>query len=492
MKAIDCCEAHPRPRRPIAGLLQFIAVLLCCPLAASCPQGSRGGLRLHDGRLPNILLITIDTLRADHVGCYSQRFGQLTPNLDRFAAGATMFVHATTPAPATLPALASLHTGLYPGRHPLRVNAGKLGNDVPVLAEMLRSHGYATAAYFGNALLGPESGLARGFDTYESFVAYLGGSADVHGADLVRAWIGQARRSPWFLWVHFMDPHGPYNSAPISWSDKLDTADPLPDRELMVSPTNYGLDVIPKYQELPGLTRASEYRRRYRGEIRFCDEQVGRVLSALEAAALERTTLVIITADHGEDLGEHECYFQHGWVPYEDAVHVPLLVRLPERGPDAQQVQDPVSLVDLVPTLLAGLDLPARGALEGRDVSALLRGRALPAAPVFAVTAYLNQMTIVRHGNWKLVHTPPPPASVQGDPWAGFYALGERFELYDLEQDPGETHNLYQAQRARADRLWAELAPWQAAHQIPAGQRSAPPLDEATRQRLEALGYGAP
>ena len=492
LKVIDCSEAHFRPRRAGARLVHCAGILLCCAFAAGCPSRSRGKLRLHDGALPNILLITIDTLRADHVGCYSDRFGRLTPHLDRFAAGATVFAHATTPAPATLPALASLHTGLYPGRHPLRVNAGRLPDHVPLLAEILRAHGYATAGYFGNALVGPESGLGRGFETYESFVAYLGGSSDVRGADLARAWIANPPRSPWFLWVHFMDPHGPYNSAPIAWSEKLDTPDPLPDRELTISETNYGLNVIPKYQALPGLRHAAEYRRRYRGEIRFCDEQLGRLLSGLDERDPERKTLVIITADHGEDLGERASYFQHGWLPYEDALHVPLLIRLPEHPGKAERVQDPVSLVDLVPTLLTGLDLPAAGAVEGRDIAPLWRGQSLPMAPVFAVTAYLNQMSVVRLGSWKLVHTPPPPTSVQNDPWAGFYRTDERFELYDLDADPAEAHNLYQGQGARADRLWAELARWQSVHQVPVGQRMAPPLDATTRQRLEALGYGAP
>lgn len=469
-----------------------LAVLLYFMLVAGCSHTQRGWLRLAHGRLPNVLLITIDTLRADHLGCYSTLFGQLTPNLDRFAAGATLFLHATTAAPATLPALASLHTGLYPGHHPLRTNIAKLPAEIPALADMLHAHGYTTAAYFGNALLSPESGFGRGFDTYESFVAFFGGSADVRGADLASAWLRGTPRSPWFLWVHFMDPHGPYNSAPSSWSETVDGPDPLPDRELAISPTNYGLGLIPKYQELPGLSRASQYRRRYRGEIRYNDEQVGRLLSMLDELALQRTTLVIITADHGEDLGEHNCYFQHGWVPYEDAVRVPLLVRLPERIAAGQRVQDPVSLVDVVPTLLAGLDLPLTEAVDGRDISALLRGRAVAEGPVFAVTAYLNQMTIVRRGKWKLVHTPLPPAPFPGDPWAGFYTPNEQFEFYDLETDPGETHNLYSTQQQRAKALWAELARWEAAHKIPLGQRAAPPLDEATRQRLEALGYGAP
>jgi len=463
---------------------------LCAILAAGCSPKPRGWLRLANGALPNVLLITIDTLRADHVSCYATRFGNLTPNLNRFASGATVFLNATTAAPATVPALASLHTGLYPGRHAVRTNLQQLGYGSRLLAESLRANGYTTAAYYGNSLLVPKSGFRRGFDTYVSFVS-LAGPSDARGADLAREWLEQHPATPWFLWVHFMDPHGPYDSAPPSWSDTLAANDPLPDRELPISSSNYGLNVIPKYQALPGLTRASDYRRRYRGEIRFTDEQVGRLLATVDALGVLPTTLVIITADHGENLGEHECYFQHGWFPYEEAVHVPLLIRLPGRAGAARRVPDPVSLVDIVPTVLAGLDLPTAEQFDGRDISALLRGARLPQTPAFAVTAYLNQITSVRIGDWKLVHTPPPPPPVRGDPWADFYRSAEQFELYNLERDPDESHNLYATQPEEARQLWRVLAVWQTAHHIPFWHQPGPTPDEATQQRLDALGYGA-
>ncbi len=401
-----------------------------------------------------------------------------------------MFAHATTPVPATLPALASLHTGVYPGRHRVRTNLVKLGNDSRLIAETLHASGYTTAAFYGNSLLEPQSGFGRGFDTYVSFVE-ADGRADARGTDLARAWLADSARSPWLLWVHFMDPHGRYHATPGAGSGSVDGSDPLPERELAVSPTNYGLSLIPKYQELPGVTRASEYRRRYRDEIRSTDEQIGRLLATLDELGQERATLVVITADHGESLGEHECYFQHGWFPYEEQVHVPLLVRLPGPVSVPPQVQDPVSLVDLVPTLLAGLDMPPTGEIEGRDLSALLQGSALPETPVFAVTSYLNQMTSVRRGRWKLVHTPAPPAPFQGDPWVGFYRPSERFELFDLEQDAGEMHDLHDVEQERTGKLWKDLAQWRSAHGIPIGERPAvPALDEETRKRLEALGYG--
>jgi arylsulfatase A-like enzyme len=171
-------------------------------------------------------------------------------------------------------------------------------------------------------------------------------------------------------------------------------------------------------------------------------------------------------------------------------VHVPLLVRMPEAG--ARRVPQPVSLIDILPTLLSGLDLPAPAGLEGRNLGPLLRGAPVPDAPVFSVTAYLNQMTAVRQGNWKLVYTPSPPQPVAGDPWSGFYSTHEGFALFDIDADPGETRNLYATDPAHGGRLWAVLTSWQRAHQIPIGRRTLPTPDEATRQRMEALGYGAP
>src|SRR5262249_42822488 len=155
---------------------------------------------------------------------------------------------------------------------------------------------------------------------------------------------------PWFLWVHFMDPHGPYDSPP-SATEGLGV-DALADKELPFSTTNYGLGVIPKYQQLDDLHRAREYRRRYLGEVQSTDAQIGRLLDLLDSSGLRQSTLVLLTADHGESLGEHDYYFQHGWFPYEESLHVPLIVRFPGIAP--RRVGGPVSLVDVLPTVLGG------------------------------------------------------------------------------------------------------------------------------------------
>lgn len=459
---------------------------LLVALASACERQRPVTFRLADGALPNLLLISIDTLRADHLGCYAGAAGAMSPNIDALAAEATLFEQASTPVPATLPALASLHTGRYPGGHPVRTNRGRLPTDIPVLAEILGRAGYDTAAFYGNSLLDPASGLGRGFTSYTSFVP-LGGASDPRGVDFVRSWFDLPRQQPWFLWVHFMDPHGPYDSAPPEWSRGL-PAPPLPEVTLPFSDTNYGLGVIPQYQKLGDDHSANDYRRRYAGEVHFTDAQVGRLLALLDPA-LRRRTLIILTADHGESLGENDYYFQHGWFPHEPAGHVPLMLRLPVERGAAHRVAEPVSLVDLLPTLLAGLELTAPAGLEGRDLRAALSGGRLEAKPTFMVTAYLNQMTALRQGGWKLVHTPKAPEVMPGDPWGPFYATAESFALYDLGAEGGEARDVSAANGARLASMREILLAWEKAHGVPMGRESAAELDPATRDRLKALGY---
>jgi arylsulfatase A-like enzyme len=399
-----------------------------------------------------------------------------------------LFEQASTPVPATLPALASLLTGRYPGGHPVRTNTGRLSPGIPVLAEVLTAAGYSTGAFYGNSLLGSRSGLDRGFQAYTSFVP-LSGPSDAEGARLASAWIAEPLSEPWFLWVHFMDPHGPYTASPIPMSGAGEAVDPLPDAVLPFSATNYGLGVIPKYQRLGDLDHASEYRRRYRGEVQLTDTQVGRLLAVLDEHRLWERTLVVLSADHGESLGEHDYYFQHGWLVHEPSLRVPLIVRVPA-GDRGRRVQEPVSLVDILPTMLAGLDLPLPPGLEGRDLRPALAGRDVEVGPSFAVSAYLNQVTAIRRGAWKLVHTPVPPTAAPGDPWAAFYARQASFALFDLTNDPGELRDLAGEQSERARGLQEELLAWEKVHGIPFGERNQVDLDPATRERLDALGYG--
>lgn len=443
-------------------------------------------MKAADGSSPNVLLISIDTMRHDHTGWTGRWEQSFTPVLDEWAAGATRFAAATTPATATRPAVASMLTGLYPGRHPARTNSYKLGKSLPRLSTSLAAAGYRNAAFAGNGLLDEKAGFLAGFDDSEIFTTYLG-SLDREIVDAGIAWL-RAHKSdqPFFLWLHLMDPHGPYFSAPAEVRDNVPHDDGLGGGELPLHDHNYGNGVIPKYQELAASRRAPFYRRRYRAEVHWADRQIGRVLQELERTGRERNTLVIVTADHGESLGEHDAYFQHGWYVYEPSANVPLAFSLPGRIPAGRVLEDNASLIDIFPTVLAGLGVPAPGELQGADLGPLLRGSEQPPerGPVFVIAPKESGIVGAREGRFKMIHTPAqPPTASAGRP---FDPPG--WALFDLQADPGETRDVAAAHPEVAKRLQAAILEWIREHRF---DRPAPTavVDRATEERLRQLGY---
>ena len=475
-------------RRRVSAAVAALCLGACSPSREAPATPGHGLLRGADGTRPNVLLLTVDTLRADHVEANGSPFRGLTPTLDQLASEGTLFVHTTSPAPATRPALAALITGSYSGRHAVLTNRRRLPLGIRTMAAVLKRAGYQTAALFGNQLL-ESSGFRRGFDRYETFVPQQGLSSDAEGVDRAIAWLGDSPKEPWFLWLHLMSPHGPYNSAPRRSVVGGTGEDPLPDRRLEPSSSNYGLGVLPRYQFLLAPPQAAEYRRRYRGEVFYADAQIGRLVRALDDHGLASSTLLIVTADHGESLGEQDLFFQHGWLPNEASVRVPLLWRLPGRVAKGHRVMAGVSLVDVMPTLLSGLGIAIPYGLAGRDLTSALGGGEPPEAAAFTMTAYANRMTAVRRGDWKLVHTPPPPNPLPNDYWRSFYAEAESYALYDLARDPGEERDQSAAEPERVAALRAELTKWEKENRNPPASRTPPPADAATQERLRALGY---
>lgn len=479
-------------------ILVLAAVVVAIALAVASPRPEPAPpLRLADGRLPNVLLLTIDTLRADHLGHVASGPSDLTPSLDALADGGTVFLAATTPAPTTRTATASLLTGAYRGTHGVYTNSWPLGSKVPVLAESLGRAGYRTAAFFGNGILASEYGFGRGFETYESFADYPGRGFSKDEVGVARAveWLESSPAEPWFLWVHLMDPHGPYDSAPKSVRRGVARDDARPERVLEAVRRNTGLGVLPRYQAIPGVRRASVYRWRYRAEVRHSDAQAGKLLAALEDLDLAESTLVVLTADHGEGLGDHDYFFQHGWLADEGSIAIPLAMRLPRRIPAGARIESPVSLVDVAPTLLGGLGLPVPRAMEGRDLSRAIAGgrpEEVPDAPVFSAATLLSGISSVRLGRWKLVHTPGPLAAGvrEDDPWEPYYEREESYRLYDVRADPGETKDLAERHPQRVARMRALLDEWERAQSLDTIQRARPePVDERLRDMLQSLGY---
>ena len=392
---------------------------------------------------PSIVLVSIDTLRADHVGAYGAKTGA-TPNLDALAADGVLFENALTPVPITLPAHTSMLTGLLPHRHGVRDNGlYRLPADVPTLAAVLAAAGYDTAAVVGAAVLDREYGLGRGFGRYDDQVGGPGGltiperkAAAVTDAALAAA---AGLRPPFFLFVHYYDPHAAYN-PPSPWAERFAA-------------------------------------RPYDGEVAYADAEFGRLRRELVARGLGGSSIFALASDHGEGLGEHG-EATHGPFLYQATLHVPLVVAAPGRWPAGRRVKGLVSIIDLVPTLLALAGRPVPPGLDGRDIGPSVRGEAvaerrLPLESEFAFDSYgWAPLAGLTDGVLKWIGAPEE-------------------ELYDLTADPRELTNL--ALRRREDaRRFADLRK----KAVTADRRSLPPAGSETEDaerlaRLRSLGYVA-
>jgi len=459
--------------RSAVAILAAMAVQMSCGRAPS----ARANADLRTGALrgANVLLVTIDTLRADRVGASAG--GPLTPTLDALAARGVRFTQAHAHAPLTLPAHTSIMTGLIPPTHGVHNNGSTaLASSVPTLATILHDGGYRTGAFVGAFVLDARFGLSRGFDTYDDRVGgdtgpitfgFAERSAD-RVTKLAGDWILSAANpqpsspqspapspqppastaqsaaaspkplapSPWFCWVHLFDPHAPYRAP------EQRVADP------------------------------------YDNEVAFADAQLGGLLERLRAAGQLDSTLVVVLADHGESLGEHG-EATHGLFAYEATLHIPLVMAAPALHHAV--VETPVGQADVLPTITDLLGLPAPARIEGQSLASVIRGEPAAERAIYfeALDAYLTRnwapLTGVVAGGWKFIDLPDA-------------------ELYDLARDPGETHNVIRSDVTRATALGQKLSAWPRPSGITAATR--PPIDPDAAARLRSLGYtssqGAP
>jgi arylsulfatase A-like enzyme/Tfp pilus assembly protein PilF len=394
----------------------------------------------------NVLLISIDTLRADHLSAYG--FPRpTTPNIDAVAREGVLFKNVHTPVPMTLPAHVSMLTGTLPPTHGLRDNLlSRLPEGSVTLAERLKARGFTTGAVVSSFVLDRRFGTSQGFDSYDDrfqAVHKVGDLAERKGDEatrVARKWLDDHKDRPFFFFVHFYDPHDPYE-PPEPFASQW-KGDP------------------------------------YAGEVAFADHCVGQVLEKLRQLGLYDSTLIVITGDHGEMLGEHG-ELNHGFFIYEGALRVPLVVRVPRAAAAARQVDLPVSLIDIAPTVLSlvGAEVPKE--VQGVDLSPWLAGRGAGggARPLYAETVTptryygANSLLGVIADGWKYIETTRP-------------------ELYDLRSDPAEAVNLLEREPAKADALGRTLlAILAAAGRAPGPAPEPAALDEASRQRLAALGY---
>jgi arylsulfatase A-like enzyme/Tfp pilus assembly protein PilF len=399
----------------------------------------------------NVILITLDTLRSDRLSCYGSNLVD-TPNIDAFADEGVRFTDAASTVPFTLPAHSSIMTGLYPPGHGVRENVGYvLDERFPTLAELLGRGGWATGGFVSAFVLDHRWGIGRGFEHYfddfnlrEMETANLG-SVQRDGAETVAtavSWLDERPADrPFFLWLHLYDAHEPYTPA-----------EPFKSR-------------------YPG--------RPYDAEVAYTDSLVGDFRHALDERDLLEDSLVVVTSDHGEGLGDHgETY--HGFFVYDSTIHVALIVRLPSGDGAGRVVDRAVSHVDLLPTILDLVGLPAPENVQGRSLVPLIAGQDVAwDRPVYSESLYpllhygWAPLRALRADRFKFIDVPRP-------------------ELYDLADDPGENRNLHDEQPGRADELEAELGQLRRRIERDApSPDSTPQMDERTLAQLRALGYVA-
>jgi arylsulfatase A-like enzyme len=306
--------------------------------------------------------------------------------------------------------------------------------------------------------------------------------------------LDQIDRRPILLWLHLMDPHGPYSTPEATRAAHADLLAPPDDRrrhesDLRVSATNYGLGVLPRYQAVPGRRHPADLRAAYDMEIRYADSQIGALREQLQRRGLWDEAVVALTADHGESLGEHDYYFQHGWFTYDASLRVPLLIRAPKRL-EPRRIAASVSLVDLAATLTELLGLGPADTGEGRSLLPVVRGEEGDRA-AFARNSYSNQLSALRLGSRSYIFTPPPNelSRRRDDGWKAHWPSAMREELYDLETDPGETIDLSLERPAQARLLREQLRAWLRDQQHHAAKRERISIDPELASELQALGY---
>jgi arylsulfatase A-like enzyme len=427
----------------------------------------------------NVLLITLDTTRRDHLGCYGHKYGLeegLTPNLDALAGDGIRFDTALSTSAATPPSHASILTGLNPYLHDVRViyaeSGYRLPDDVPFLSDILRDRSYKTAAFLSSFTVSSFYGFDRGFDVFDEGLG-VPAEESMHSrsdgfwdwpldrdqrrsdetTDRVIDWL-QREEKPFFAWIHYWDPH--------------DTA--------LLPPGDIVARFVSTSQDGPTQNRMA-----YRAEVYYMDSQFGRLVQELKERNLYDNTIIVVVADHGQGLGDHDWWYHR--ILYQEQIHVPLIMRVPG-WPMGKVVTELVRTTDIAPTILDELGIEIPSATDGRSVAALVHGKsdAPRIAYADAINLFdLNAMMVTRRpddgllycvtdGKWKLIHRP---------------TLSGKDELYRISIDPHELENIIAAEPEQAGRLQRELDRFGGYVEKPFGEE----LDPEFLKRLKSLGY---
>jgi len=438
---------------------------------------------------PNVILISIDTVRADHLRCYGYA-RETSPAIDALASDSALFLNARSQAPYTLSSHASILTGLLPTSHQVLHLDQSLDTAAVTLADRFRAEGYITAAIVGGGQVSAKYGLAKGFDFFDER-AWIHKDNDLAGLHYGRVanWLKENRPSPFFLFVHTYQPHDPYD-APAPWNRMfLDEDAPWSSADLQVI---LGAGFQELFKRMTSAQTANLVGL-YDGEIRYTDEAlIGPLVALLRELGLYDRTLIVLTSDHGEKFNEH-----YGWVHahtlYDEEIHVPLMFKFPASRHRGDRIEDSVRSIDIAPTVLevAGIGFKL-DEIDGRSLMGRLDGQAPADRPVLSYLPAgfiddIPEKIALIQGARKLIlnkryeagaytyFNPPPPPQ-------------DDVELFDLAGDPGEKRNAAGADPAMVRRLFEALKPFQA-RLAAAGKSKRFQMDEALREKLRTLGY---
>jgi arylsulfatase A-like enzyme/Flp pilus assembly protein TadD len=439
--------------------MSFIRQLLCVVVCVVCLTASAFAGAVAP---PNIMVITVDTTRADRMGFLGSKRG-LTPNLDALARQSVVFTHAYSQVPFTGPSHATIFTGTYPQFHQVADFQVPLSKDLPYAPAILEAHGYHTAAFVGSIVLDPSQGLGigfdRGFDTYDAGFHMPApdedhySSAGRRGTEVVAhalAWLSKHARGPFFIWVHLYDAHHPY-----------DPPEPFKSR----------------FKSAP-----------YDGGIAYVDSAVGKLLGQLRARGLYEDLLIAVMSDHGEGLGDHKEEF-HGFFLYDATIHVPLVLKLPGERFAGKRIENHVGLVDVSPTILQTVGIEVPQEMQGESLLGMMKKKPPPVASMGFAPASSPHRAVysetdygLRAYGWSSVR------SLRTEKY--LFVEAPRRELYDLTSDPKTEHDLATTSRAVADTLQSEL---DAFRQKTSKRGEAPSSfsDPDAQKKLAALGYMA-
>ncbi|MHC4944556.1 MAG: sulfatase [Planctomycetota bacterium] len=430
-------------------------------------------------RKPNLLLVSVDTLRADRLHCYGNP-ASLSPTVDALASQGLRFETCFAHASLTVPSVASLLTGLYPSQAGAKNNRTPLSKSAESLASAMKRKGYRTAAFVSNFTLRPRMRFNQGFDHYDAEFTtpelnrpeILTRNADTT-VDAVLTWLDEATGnadSPFFLWIHLQDPHGPYTPP----EDFIPEIASYPSQRLDVLEDDITPHGIPSYQLLGEENESAVYRARYDGEILFFDHHLSRLIDTLDRLDLKDDTAVIFTADHGEAMGEHGFWFSHGQDLFNELIHVPLIIAAP--WIEADQPKETAALMDIFPTLMALAGAGSDELAGYRGINLLDPGARRKVRPIYSEVksdALKTRLRSLVMGRWKLIASRNKKDAPQ---------------LFDLEKDPVERQNVYASEPEVAEKMEMILNAEQ--QRAESGEKAEElPLTPEELKVLEALGY---